>query len=72
MVHDVEFADVHPLQDRKGSPLAAEPGAVNVTWVPATYVSVRFVVPLFTLFLSAGNAAIATPLLGLVESTVRV
>ena len=47
-------------------------GAVSVTAAPESYVSVNAVIPELVLFTSAGDAAIATPLAGFVESTVSV
>lgn len=57
------FAEVQPVHDEKELPLAVK-GAVKVAVVPALYVSVKLVFPLLVWLLSAGEAAIDTPLEG--------
>jgi hypothetical protein len=64
------LALVHPDQEEKLFPLAVV-GAVKVTAVPESYVRVKLVVPFPLLLTSLGETVIATPLEGLVESTVR-
>jgi hypothetical protein len=63
------LALVHPLHEEKAFPLAVA-GAVRVTVAPASYVRVKLVVPFPLLLTSLGESVIATPLAGLVESTV--
>jgi hypothetical protein len=59
----------HPLHEEKGFPPAVA-GAARVTVAPETYVRVKLVIPFPALLTSLGETAIATPLEGLVESTV--
>jgi hypothetical protein len=63
------LALVHPLHAENGFPLAVA-GAVRVTVAPVSYMRVKLVVPFPSLLTSLGETAIATPLEGLVESTV--
>jgi len=64
------LAEVQPVHEEKVL-LPEVEGAVKVTEVPELYVRVKLVVPLAALLLSAGETVMATPLAGLVESTVR-
>jgi hypothetical protein len=61
---------LHPLHAEKGFPLAVA-GAVKVTAVPESYVRWKLVLPFPLLLTSLGETVMATPLEGLVESTVR-
>jgi hypothetical protein len=62
---------VHPVHEEKVSVPEVE-GAVRLIAVPELYVRLKLVVPPVLLLLSAGEAEIATPLDGFVESTLRV
>jgi hypothetical protein len=64
------LALVHPDQEEKLFPLVVV-GAVRVTAVPEAYVRVKLVLPFPLLLMSLGETVMATPLEGLVESTVR-
>jgi hypothetical protein len=64
------LAVVHPVQEENGFPLAVA-GAVRVTAVPESYVRVKLVEPFPAPLTSLGETAIAAPLEGLVEFTVR-
>jgi hypothetical protein len=70
MLQVTVLALVHPDQEEKLFPLA-EVGAVRVTAVPEAYVRVKLVLPFPLLLMSLGETVMATPLEGLVESTVR-
>jgi len=71
IAHVVVVAVVQPVHEENALPLDV-PGAVRVIAVPELYVRVKLVVPLLALLLSAGDTPMATPLEGLVESTVSV
>jgi hypothetical protein len=60
---------VHPVQEEKLLPPAVA-GAVSVTAAPDLYVRVKADDPLVAPLLSAGVTVMATPLLGVAESTV--
>jgi hypothetical protein len=64
------LAEVQPVHEEKVL-LPEVAGAVSVTVVPELYVRVKLDVPFPALLLSAGETVMATPLAGLVESTVR-
>jgi hypothetical protein len=70
MLQVTVLALVHPDQEEKLFPLAVV-GAVRVTAVPEAYVRVKLVLPFPLLLMSLGETVMATPLEGLVESTVR-
>jgi hypothetical protein len=61
---------LHPVHPESGFPLAVA-GAVRVTVAPESYVRVKLVEPFPAPLTSVGETVIATPLEGLVESTVR-
>jgi hypothetical protein len=60
---------LQPLHEENAFPLAVA-GAVRVTVASESYVRVKLVVPFPLLLTSLGETVIATPLEGLVESTV--
>jgi len=65
------LAVVHPFHEENGfAPELAVAGAVRVTVVPESYVRVKLVAPFPLPVASLGDTVIATPLEGLVESTV--
>jgi len=61
----------HPVHEKNVLLLPAKVGAVSVTAAPALYVRVKLEEPLAAPLLSLGVTAMATPLGGVAELTVR-
>jgi hypothetical protein len=70
-VHTIPVTEPQPVQDKKLFAPEVE-GAVRVTLAPELYDRAKLVIPDELPFLSTGVTAMATPLAGLAEVTVRV